>query len=211
MVDTQAGHTEQRAVVLWPQGAPRPNVAGEGADGLALVFVPSPYEAAAELIAEPALALVIDLRLMGRRHLRLLRIARERGAEMLAVGAVPAGLSAEDLSGIRLVARADLKAALEGLLHDREGRYEPSQAAPVLTERAEADEPAPAHSVKAAATRAHSPKAASQKATPARDESSEELVATAPPAPESPSGPPAGGLRGILTADELTALLGKQP
>ena len=213
MADAQAGNTDLRAVVLWPDGAPRSSVAGVGPAGLELVFVPSPYEAAAELIAAPVLALVIDLRLMGQRHLRLLRIARERRVEMLAVGAIPAGLTAEDLSGIRLLARADLKAGIEGLLHDRQGRYVPSTAEPQAAAPPETVPPSPAASQNAALTRPASPKASSPRATPAPAAASEESMASAanPPAPESPSQPQADGLRSLLTADELAALLEDQP
>ena len=216
MADKQAGNTDPRAVVLWPQGAPRSSVAG-GAGGLELVFVPSPYEAAAELIAAPALALVMDLRLMGQRHLRLLRIARERRVELLAVGAVPAGLTAEDLSGTRLIARADLKAAMEGLLNDRQGRYVPSEEESQPAAPPEAEGPSPAASRIASPTKAHSPEvpspepASPQAASPSAGASGEFISSTAPPAPESPSQPPAGSLRSLLTADELAALLEDKP
>ena len=73
------------------------------------------YEAAAEILAGPTIALVIDLRLLTMQHLGLLEIARQRPLEMLGVGAVSPGLTAEDLSGVRLVSRRDLASVLAGL------------------------------------------------------------------------------------------------
>lgn len=109
--------TAARVVIVSPLGRA---LLGSGqqwhAGGAEIIAVASPYEAAAELIASPAAALVVDLRLMGPRHLRLLEIARSGGAELLAVGPLPPGMTAEDLSGVRLLARADLPAALLQLL-----------------------------------------------------------------------------------------------
>ena len=76
--------------------------------------VTSPYEAAAELLAEPPLAMVIDLRCLTPGDLPLIEMARQRGLEVLAVGAVPLGITTTDLSGMRLSARGHLSALLEG-------------------------------------------------------------------------------------------------
>lgn len=73
-----------------------------------IVRVPNGYEATAEILAEDAAALLIDLRALGSRHLRLLEVARETGVEMLVVGTMPAGMSSDVLSGARLLARSDL-------------------------------------------------------------------------------------------------------
>ena len=80
------------------------------------VFVSTAYEAAAEILAASASALVLDLRLVGPRHARLLGIARDRQLAMFAIGALAAGMTTEDLNGIRLVARGDLATALEAAL-----------------------------------------------------------------------------------------------
>jgi hypothetical protein len=72
------------------------------------VYVESGYEAAAEILAEPALALVIDLSCLTPPHRKLLRVAREAGVEVFGVGSLPAGMSAEDLSGVRLISTGDL-------------------------------------------------------------------------------------------------------
>src|ERR1035437_4260581 len=89
------------------------------------VVVPCAYEAAAELLAAPTLALVIDLRALGRRHLRLLDIARQLGVEILASGPLPAGMNADELSGVRLVSTAGMAAEL-GRLCRAEGRLHQS-------------------------------------------------------------------------------------
>jgi hypothetical protein len=73
-----------------------------------VVRVASPYEAAAELLAAPAAALLIDLRALPVRHLRLLEIARDLSVEVLAFGPLPAGMTSDDLSGVRLLSRQAL-------------------------------------------------------------------------------------------------------
>jgi hypothetical protein len=140
MTEARANNPGVRVVVL-SADAPVRAALSNLSRGVECVAVQSAYEAAAELVAGDAnraaapnwagpangdrshpaatgavLALVVDLRLMSPRHLRLLQIARERDVELLAVGGIPSGLTPEDLSGVRLVARADLKAALEKLL-----------------------------------------------------------------------------------------------
>ena len=82
---------------------------------LQLVPVRSAYEAAAEILAAPTLALVIDLGAMPRRHLRLIQVARQMEVEMLAFGRLLPDLSTEDISGVRLISRRDLSEALHRL------------------------------------------------------------------------------------------------
>jgi hypothetical protein len=77
--------------------------------------VTSPYEAAAELLAEPPLAIVVDLRCLTPGDLPLIEMARQRGLEVLAVGAVPLGVTTTDLSGVRLSARDHISVHLENL------------------------------------------------------------------------------------------------
>ncbi|MBS3734583.1 MAG: hypothetical protein KGY99_06605 [Phycisphaerae bacterium] len=110
-----------------------------------VVATPSGYEAAAELLAAPASALVVDLPLLGRRHLALLGLAQRLGAELLGVGELPAGLSADELAGVRLTAPAKLGEALRAVVAGPaeqpvvrdEGVYAP-QPAPTPPEHAEA-------------------------------------------------------------------------
>lgn len=91
-----------------------------------IVRVANGYEAAAEILAEDAAALVIDLGALGSRHLRLLEVAREMGVETLVVGVIPAGMSSDVLSGARLLGSSDLPAAIERIIG---GQTQPRAAA----------------------------------------------------------------------------------
>jgi len=129
------------------------------AGGIDLIRVGSAYEAVAEMLCEPAAGFVIDLRLLAAGGLGALEIARQRSVEMLATGMVPSGLTAEDLSGVRLLARRDLPAAVRNLaaqpvsppVESPEGTYVPEPLAmndvePLVVSPVEpaADEPAAA-------------------------------------------------------------------
>ncbi len=72
--------------------------------GVVFNYASSGYEAAAELLAEPADALVLDLTRLNKKHLKLLDIARQGGAELLGMGngGFPEGFCADDLNGMRL-------------------------------------------------------------------------------------------------------------
>ena len=76
------------------------------------VTVETGYEAAAELLSEPASALVVDLSILTARHARLLEIARGQNVEVLGVGMPNRHLDPESLSGLRLVSRNDLAGVL---------------------------------------------------------------------------------------------------
>jgi hypothetical protein len=115
------------------------NLEGLDLPWLETVRVATAYEAAAELLAAPTAALVVDLRLVAGLHLRLLAVARQMGAEVLAVGAVPAGLTAEDLSGVRLMARS----ALAKTLADLRGAPAGQSPRPIEPPAAPASEPEP--------------------------------------------------------------------
>jgi len=104
---------DRRAVLLTSGRDPAGDL--EAAD-VRFVTVSSPYEAAAELLAEPTNALVVDLKLIEGRHCGLLGIAHQANAETFAVGAIPPGLTGEQLSGLRLISRSALPAALAGLI-----------------------------------------------------------------------------------------------
>jgi len=121
MDDSAARHSGgARIVVLSQDSSLAWSTNGRGI-GVVLARTESGYEAAAELLAAPAAALVVDLRLLGGKHLRLLEIARSLGVEVLAVGSLPIGMSAEDLSQVRLIARRDLPRALEALVRSPQG------------------------------------------------------------------------------------------
>lgn len=80
--------------------------------GLEAVCAGGAYEAAAELLAAPTAALVLDLAMLRERHLGLLRLARQTGAAVIAFGVTAAPIDAEQLAGVELVARADLSERL---------------------------------------------------------------------------------------------------
>jgi hypothetical protein len=106
--------TPRRAVVF----APHPAGQGllEGLDPTSTcAAVTSAYEAAAELLASPAAALVVDLRLLRPVHAGLIRIARKAGAELWGVGPLPAWASSDQLNGMRLLSRGQLAEALRKL------------------------------------------------------------------------------------------------
>jgi hypothetical protein len=67
------------------------------------------YEAAACLLAGGSPVLVVDLRLIRGPHTQLLALARRRRLAVLGVGALPTGLTADDLAGVTLASRADLE------------------------------------------------------------------------------------------------------
>ncbi len=87
-------------------------LAGSGASRMQIIRVESPYQGAAEILAEPTEAMVVDFRLLSIQHLRLIKIARELGVAVLAVGALPVNISSDELSGVQLVGRGDLADAL---------------------------------------------------------------------------------------------------
>jgi hypothetical protein len=100
---------------------------------LRCVRADSAYEAAAELLAGPCLALVIDLRAMSVRHLRLLEVARKLGLEVLACGPLGPVMDSDQLAGVRLVARPELAAELERLA---EAEAPPEEDAAAMPEQA---------------------------------------------------------------------------
>jgi len=148
-----------------------------------------PYEAAAELLAGPVLALVLDLRCLTPRHLRLLSIARENHVEVLAVGSLPFGITTTDLSGVRLTAVNDLPDELRRL-----ARVGPAAARAPATGTGPAPEAAP---------EVEAPREPLVRAAPAGP----------PKQPVQTGGPRASGERpahrptDLLTDEELAALL----
>jgi hypothetical protein len=112
---------EHRIVIFAGEGELRRLAGSRQAESLQAAYecipVASGYEAAAELLAEPALALVVDLSVLTADHAELLDIARDCGVEILGVGSFSAGLSAADFRGIRSVTPGrigDTLAALAG-------------------------------------------------------------------------------------------------
>jgi hypothetical protein len=96
----------------------------------------SAYEAAAELLAGPVEALVIDLRILRPCHVRLIEIAGQAGAKVLGVGSLPPWAANGRLGGLRLVGWGELAQVLGSIagapLEQRPaqgGTYETQQAA----------------------------------------------------------------------------------
>ena len=165
-------------------------------DSLQLVQVSSAYEAAAEVLCAPSLALVIELGALTRRHLGLLEVARGLDLEMIGVGALPAGMSAADLSGVRLVAAEALGESLRRLVED--------------------DAPAGAPEAIVASAPPEAPAAQPVRLAPAKVP--DEQRPDRPPRAgwQSESGPPvrkdaAETAPPLLTPDEIRALLEDQP
>jgi hypothetical protein len=228
MTGRQTSAQRVRVVILSPDRVLSDDEAAALAQaGVDCVRVVSAYEAAAELLSEPASALAADLRMIGPRHLRLLGIARRQRAEMLGVGSVPPGLTPEDLSGVRLLARRDLAAALERLAAverpaepPAEGRpAPPAEAASSTAEAAVAVRLVPPGPVEARPapppqTAEAPPTETPQPAPP--DEQGEYApageVAEPPPEHEAPAPQaPERSAADVLTPEELAALLRDQP
>lgn len=202
--DARGGETPALRVVVLASDA---GALAQCPTPLQCIRVASPYEAAAEILAAPTAALVVDLRLVAGRHLRLLEIARQMEVELLAVGAVPPGLTSEDLSGVRLTARADLPAVLARLAQERPAATaELPLAEPIVPEPAEE----PDMSIVDEPPQAQEPEAEVVEPVPAEDLRAEAMrnrqaAAAAPPAEagRSPSQ--------LLTPEELKALLEREP
>lgn len=107
---------ENRVVILARDGALSPPDPQSLGRNVAFVRVDGGYEAAAELLAQPSAALLIDLSRLTPPHRKLLHVARELHVEVLGVGAFPPGLSAGDLSGMRLISLDDLPTELRAIL-----------------------------------------------------------------------------------------------
>ena len=210
------------------------DLAGLCAARVELVRLHSGYEAAAEILAAPVAALVIDFRAMARPHPGLLDIARRMNVEMFAVGALPAQLSADDLSRVRLISRADLAGQIAQLA--AASAPPPAAAAPEPpAAAAEAPRPEPVGATPgdseqpsghatAATKKSKSPskasarprkraKAARKPRSGARRKKPIQLPEAEPPPPAAPPEPPAQpraqprAPSDLLTPEELAALL----
>ncbi|MBN1553129.1 MAG: hypothetical protein JXA11_00165 [Phycisphaerae bacterium] len=119
---------DYRIVILARSGEltiPDPQIIGQN---VTFARTEGGYQAAAELLAAPAVAILIDLPCLTPPHRKLLQVARELGVEILGVGAFPVGFSADDLSGMRLISMDDLPSVLRAILPKE---APPAPAAPV--------------------------------------------------------------------------------
>ncbi len=74
--------------------------------------VTSPYEAAAEILRDPPDLVAVEMELISQNHLPLLELARSNKAEIVGFGRLPAGLSSDELRGLRLIALEELSGEL---------------------------------------------------------------------------------------------------
>jgi hypothetical protein len=164
-------------VALLPPGASAPEVP----DWAEVVITASGYETAAELLAAPTAALVLDLGRITDAHRPLLTLAAGMKIPVVAFGTVRAAMSGERLAGLHLATRASAADVLASVLGEApgEGGEEPAAAGPPLA-----------------------PLQAEYRPAEAKAPSAE-----AEPAPSRAERPPAKPGR-PLTDDELKALLG---
>jgi len=199
-----------RVVVLSRDPALASRLTGLCAPGIEIARVASGYEAGAEILADPAAAMVVDFRALGSAHGRLLDVARRMDVAMLGVGTLPVGMSTEGLSGIGLVSTADLPGALEKLAAAAAESAAPAEAPPSAPPAPEP--PAPEPPRKKRARRKKAKKAA--KRTPGDDaepKADADAAAPAPPAEHQPRSAPPQSPSDLLTPEELTALLENEP
>lgn len=194
MDDRGASSDRPRVAVLSRDSALSSRLADRCAAAIECVSVASPYEAAAEILAAPLAALVIDFRAIAPAHVRLLEMARQMDVEMLALGALPAGMGADDLSGVRLISREDLPAAIDRLA----APAAPAEAPQPAAAPAPAAEGPPKKKRKAARKRPRTKTAARRKTSRKKAATKREAAprkapppAEEPPAEEPPAEAPA--------------------
>lgn len=109
-----------RVIGLLPAGSTALTAGGLTAliedESFHLVRVASGYEAAAELLAEPSSALLVDLAMLTAGHGPLLKLAAEQNVPVVAFGTVTSALDGSVLSGARLVGAGQAADALQALL-----------------------------------------------------------------------------------------------
>jgi len=162
-------------------------------NGARCTVVASGYEAAAEILAGPVAALVVDFRALGPAHVRLLGLARRRSVELLGMGKPPEGLSIAQLSGMRLVSADDLPAAIR-----RAAAPPPAPAAPPAVEVPPTVAEAELAQTDAPSEGSYVPVEPSPVAQPPRAEAEGVTQVSSSP-------------RSLLTPEELAALLEDHP
>ena len=203
MGETTKSHRRAKVVVLSRDASFERAVRGEGSTcQYYCLRVTSPYETAAELLTEPPLAIVVDLRCLTPGDLPLIEMARQQGLEVLAVGAVPLGLTTADLSGVRLSTRDHLSNLLEVLASaPPSGRSVPEDPQPAPGAASELSALA-----KLITETPHTVPAPTQTPT---DPPIESIVTPPVDPPKDPVNdePPGASPEALLTQEELTALL----
>lgn len=114
-----SGQTTSAAkVVLFARADQSLRAATGRAEGV--VRTPTAYEAAAELLAGPTAALVVELPLLTPYHCRLLRLAGELGVAVLGVGSPRPAIRCADLHPLRQVALEELGGLLAEICREFE-------------------------------------------------------------------------------------------
>ena len=221
MSGTDAAFSTRRVVALLPSVSAAETLPERLFRRLEVVVVTGCYEAAAEILAEPALALVLDLRAFRAGHGRLLEIARQMGLDIFAVGAV-SRIDTEQLSGIKLVGRKDLTGELVRLLGGddpevlRQGDRQVSGTPPQSRANVEPgpeghalDDPAVADDLEGAAEAADDPEESEQLSKVPWDVLRRELLGKyiAEQEVQNHNEVPGQSASSVLTPDEIAALL----
>ncbi len=96
---------------------------------LSVIWADSGYEAAAEMLAAPTDAILLNVGFLTKRHIGLLNLARKMNIEIIGVSAPSTniGLDAHELSEVRLVATSDLQGTIERITA-AQGKYIPAHA-----------------------------------------------------------------------------------
>jgi len=93
-----------------------------------LVRVGSGYEAAGELLAEPASALLVDLAMLTSGHGPLLKLAAELNVPVVAFGTVTSALDGSVLDGVHLLGAEQVADTLRNLVDGEAGGEKPAAA-----------------------------------------------------------------------------------
>jgi len=192
-----------RVVILSREGAAITSMLADVQPRPRCSVVATAYEAAAELLARPAAAIVIDMRAISRRHIRLLVIARQLEVEMLALGAIPLGMTSDDLSGARLVAMRDLSSAVQRLSAPPEAPVVPLEAVEPV-QLTPAKKPAKSKPARRAAQADATMETSGRQRKKKRSRSSSKSKKSSPKADADDNVTP---LASLLSPEELSALL----
>ncbi len=172
-----------------------------GNDKVDVIYARSGYEAAAEILAAPAAAIVLKLEILSKRHVGLLNIARRMGLEIIGVGASSGEISlgAEELSRVRLISISDLGEEIERIVSQQDQTSDTGK-----------EEYIPRRQTSPQPRQESSP----GEEAPAAEQTEPELppAAVDEPPQKTPRGEPGHNeqrrsAHGILTSEEISALL----
>lgn len=188
-------------VVLWSDDPKlRARATSLRAFGWRPIFAPTGYEAAAELLAAGAAALLVDTRAFGAAHKGLLDLAGELAVPVFGVGAPAYSGTADHLAALTCAEIEDVPAILASL--GEKTQEDAPEAAECVDDSPRLDEPA-----KIELNLEPVGKYVPEPATTARAEPNDEQHPKPPPAPEESSPPMHQELGRLLTEDEIASLL----